>query len=100
MAPNPPNDGSSVYVGIDASKGAKKGSDTTAAVAVRREGEIFRVVVHRIWKPTGDGDIDLRQTLLPGLLDLGRRYSLDCILDDPYNLSTMAQMAREAGLRM
>ena len=100
MAPDPPSDGSRVYLGIDASKGAKKGSDTTAVAAVRREGELFRLVSHRIWKPTGDGDIDLRQTLLPWLLDLRRRYSLDRIMYDPYNLSTLAQMGREAGLRM
>ena len=64
---------------------------------MRREGEIFRLVAHHIWKPTGDGDID---PLLPWLLDLGRRYSLDRVPYDPYNLSTLAQMGWEAGLRM
>jgi len=101
MAPNPPNDGSRVYVGIDASEGAKKGSDTTAAVAVRRQGESIRLVAHRIFTPTGDeGDLDLRETVLPFLKELRGRYQLGKILYDPYNLSTLAQMGREAGLRM
>jgi len=73
---------------------------TTAAVAARRDGDIFQLVSHRIWKPTGDGEIGLRQTFLPWLVDLRCRYSLDRIMYDPYNLSTLAQMGREAGPRM
>lgn len=33
----------------------------------------MRVVAHCIFTPTDDGDLDLRQTILPFLLDLRRR---------------------------
>ena len=102
LSPYPERDGerSTVFVGIDASKGAKKGADTTAGVAVRKEGELVRLVAHHIWKPTkAKGDIDLRKTVLPWLLDLKSRYRLR-VFFDPYNMSTVAQMGKEAGLRM
>ncbi len=101
MAPYPEGASESVYVGIDASKGAKKGADTTAAVAICREGELFRLVAHRIWAPTtGRGDIDLRATVLPWLIDLKQQYCLGEVFYDPYNMSTLAQIALEEGLPM
>lgn len=58
-------------------------------------------MAHRIWRPTSSkGDLDLRHTVLPWLLDLKKRYSIGRILYDPYNMSTLAQMGRESGLRM
>jgi len=99
VAPYPKTVPGEVVVGLDASKSAKKGSDTTAAVAVVRDGDTYRLVAHRIWSPVGsDGDIDLRRTVLPWLLDLAGRYGAVRVLYDPYNLSTAAQIAREAGL--
>lgn len=101
IAPMPEQDNGQVYIGIDASKEAQKGSDTTAVVAVRREGESIRLVAHRIFTPRSDeGDLDLRETVLPFLLDLRGRYRLGKILYDPYNMSTLSQMGREAGLPM
>ena len=101
MAPYPKSQDESVYVGVDASKGARKGADTTAAAAVYREGELFRLVAHRIWAPaTGRGDIDLRVTVLPWLQELKQQYRLGQVFYDPYNMSTLAQIAIEAGLPM
>lgn len=100
MAPYPERSDRTVIVGLDASKAATKGADTTAGVAVRKEGEMTRLVAHRIWRPSGKGDIDLRQTVLPWLLDLKRRYGSIRVLYDPYNLSTLAQIAKEKDIHM
>jgi hypothetical protein len=100
IAPYPESDRHPVIVGLDASKGATRGADTTAGVAVRRLGERTRLVAHRIWQPSGKGDIDLRATVLPWLVGLKERYGSIRVLYDPYNLSTLAQIAREAGVRM
>ncbi|MDA0771299.1 MAG: hypothetical protein O2821_13945 [Chloroflexi bacterium] len=100
MAPMPDATGSVVYVGVDASKGAKRGSDTTAVAAVRREGEVSRLVGHRIFKPTGNGDIDLRHTVLPYLQTLKAKYDHIRVYYDPYAMVTLAQIGREAGILM
>ncbi len=90
-----------VVVGLDASRSAKRGADTTAAVALRRDGQQTVLVAHRIWEPKGEsGDIDLRTTVLPFLLELRTKYGQVQCHYDPYNMSTLAQMGRESGLLM
>ena len=96
VAPWPDEVPGTVVVGVDASVGARTGADTTAAVAVASEGPFQRLIAHRTWEPTAGG-IDLRTTLLPFLIDLKKRYRIR-ILADPYNLSTLSQIAREHGL--
>lgn len=99
LAPLPPDNGQTVYVGLDGSRGKTKGADHTACVAVRREGNATRLIAHRIWKPTGQGEFDMRYMVLPWLLDLQRKYSI-VVMFDPYQLATTAQIARERGVVM
>jgi phage terminase large subunit-like protein len=101
ISPYPTDTGQPVIVGIDASKSARKGADTTAVVAVRREGGFLRLVAHQVWEPTGrGGDVDLRGTVLEWLKRLNGRYRTVHCLYDPYNLSTLAQIGRESGLTL
>jgi len=100
IGPYPDRTDRPIIVGLDASKAATAGADHTALCAVRREGEITRLIAHKIWKPSGHGDIDLRKTVIPWLLDLKRRYGSVRVLFDPYSMSTCAQIAREAGINM
>ena len=99
---NPEPNGHQLYVAVDASGSQRRGSDTTAAVAVRRDRDYIDLVAHRIWKPQGRNlEVDPIEFVLPwiqSLRDMGHR--IRSVGFDPYNMASAAAAGRRLGLRM
>jgi phage terminase large subunit-like protein len=98
--PLPPTKDIPLFVGVDASVK----SDTSAIVALSREsdpyGEWYTLRQHAIWVPTPDAPIDLERDLEAYLWDLSRRYRVQVVACDPWQLMSTAQRLRKAGVNV
>jgi phage terminase large subunit-like protein len=83
-----------LFVGVDASTK----HDSSAVVAVIRDGERLRLACHRIWRPSPDHPLDLEATIEQYLRDLHARYRVKAILCDPYQLHRSITTLQAAGL--
>jgi len=83
-----------LFVGVDASTK----HDSSAVVAVRRDGERLVLAAHRIWRPSPEHPLDLEATIEQYLRDLHARYRVKAILCDPYQLHRSITTLQAAGL--
>ena len=96
LTPLLPNKDIKIWVGVDASV---KG-DSTAVVAVTRNGNKVRLACYRKWQPTKENPIDLEETVEKYLLDLYRAFDLQLVLYDPFQLHRSAVTLKKKGLFM
>ena len=81
-----------IFVGVDAS--TKR--DSTALCAVAYQGQCVRLVAHKVFVPAPGDPINFEVTVEKTLREWHRRFHLQKILFDPYQLaSTMQRLAAE-----
>ena len=83
-----------IWVGVDASV---KG-DSTAVVAVTRQGSKVVLANYKKWQPSKKNPIDLEETVEKYLLDLDQAFNLQLVYYDPYQLHRSAVTLRKKGL--
>jgi phage terminase large subunit-like protein len=85
-----------VYIGIDASVS----HDATALVAVTFDVDTQRVrlVNHRIFNPSPDRPLDFEEAIEGTIHDWNRRYFIQKVLFDPYQMMATSQRLQRAGL--
>ena len=82
----------SVWVGVDASVK----HDSTAIVAVTWDDNKPRLVAHRVFQPRPDDPIDFEAAVEKTLIDFSKRFCIQRVLFDPYQMHATAQrLARE-----
>ena len=96
LTPLLPNKDIKIWVGVDASV---KG-DSTAVVAVTRNGNKVRLANYRKWQPSKENPIDLELTVEKYLIDLYRAFDLQLVLYDPFQLHRSAVTLTKKGLFM
>ena len=76
--------------------------DTTAICVVTWEPKLDRVrlVRHKIIQPSPDNPLDFETAVEGELLDLKKRFSVQRVLFDPYQMIATAQRLRKAGLNI
>lgn len=97
LRPLLPTDKATVFIGVDA--GLKH--DNAAVVAVTRDPhdrDRVRLAAHRIWRPTPKAPLDIEATIEDFLRSLHRRYKIQEILCDPYQLHRSITTLERAGL--
>ncbi|MGA2313401.1 MAG: terminase TerL endonuclease subunit [Xanthobacteraceae bacterium] len=85
-----------IYVGIDASVK----HDSTAIVACATDGQRVRLVWHRIFQPSKDDPLDFEATIESTVLELKKRFNVQKVLYDPWQMQSTAQRLARAGVRM
>lgn len=87
-----------VFVGVDAS--VKR--DASALVVVTWDGVTRRVrlVAHAIFHPTPDEPIDFEDQIESTVLDFAKRFRLEGVLYDPYQMVASAQRLTKTGIPM
>jgi Terminase large subunit, ATPase domain/Terminase large subunit, endonuclease domain len=83
-----------VWIGVDASTK----HDTTAIVAVTFEAKKVRLVAHKVFKPSPDQPLDFEATIESTLKDYCRRFSVRRVVFDPWQMQTVAQRLKSAGI--
>jgi hypothetical protein len=83
-----------VWIGIDASHK----HDHTAIIVVTRDGSRLRLVTHRIFKPNSNDPIDFEAAIEATLVDMARRFSVQRVLFDPWQMQSTAQRLLKRGL--
>jgi phage terminase large subunit-like protein len=89
-----PGKGVPLYVGVDASTK----HDSTAVTAVAREGDRFRLALHRIWRPSPQSPLDLETTVEAYLRELHATRQVEEIRCDPFQMHRSITTLRKAGL--
>jgi len=90
LEPSP--DTPTLYVGIDA---ATKG-DTCAVVGVLRDGDQVVLAWHKIWRPSREAPLDLRE-VEEYVLDLHRRFRVK-VVADPYQMARSITYLKSQGV--
>jgi phage terminase large subunit-like protein len=85
-----------VFIGVDAS--FKHDSTAIAAVAFDTGRQQVRLVTHRIFQPTSEQPLDFEITIEAYLLDLNRRFQVQQILFDPWQMQSVAQRLQKQTL--
>jgi phage terminase large subunit-like protein len=87
-----------VVVGVDAS--VKR--DSTAIVVVHWDKRLqkCRLVFHRTFQPSPSEPLDFEASVEATILDLHRRFRLQAVLFDPYQLVAVSQRLTRAGIPM
>ena len=88
----------SVWCGVDASVSR----DSTAIVACTFDqgAKKVRLVWHRIFQPSAKDPLDFEATIEKTLLELKRRFWVREVRFDPFQMQSVAQRLRNAGLPM
>ena len=86
-----------VFLGLDGSY--QHDSTAVAAVAFDAKEQKVRLVAHRIFTPTPDEPVDFA-SVEAELLDMRRRFAVQAIFFDPYQLAFLSQRMIELGLPM
>jgi len=87
----------SVYSGIDA---ALK-HDIAARVTVAWDGDTkFRLVSHRLWKPTGAQPLDLESTLEADVRAVHQAFDAREFVADPWQMARSVATLKAAGIRI
>ncbi|MCZ6688849.1 MAG: hypothetical protein ACE1Z6_12385 [Candidatus Methylomirabilales bacterium] len=94
LSPLLPTQECALYLGVD---GAIKG-DTAAVVGIIRDGEKFRLAIHRIWRPSANEPLDLEATIEAYLREVHERYHVRAIYCDPFQLHRSITTLKAAGL--
>jgi phage terminase large subunit-like protein len=84
-----------VYVGLDAA--TKR--DSTAVVAVAREGDRVRLVDHKIWTPRPGQPTDL-EDVENYVVELGDQFKIGSVTYDPTQMERSAGILRKSGLTL
>jgi phage terminase large subunit-like protein len=87
-----------IWVGVDAS--VKRDSTAIVAVTWDREKKHARLVMHRVFQPTGNDPLDFEATIEATIRDLRLRFSLREVRFDPYQMQAVAQRLQRDGVRM
>jgi phage terminase large subunit-like protein len=87
-----------VWIGVDAS--LKRDSTAIVAVTWDRETNRVRLVNHRIFQPSANDPLNFEATVEHTLRDLCSRFSVRAIHFDPWQMASVAQRLRSAGLPM
>ncbi len=87
-----------VWIGVDAS--VKRDSTAIVVCAWDSAAKKVRLVGHRIFQPTPADPLDFEATVETTLLDLRTKFHVREIRYDPYQLVSVAQRLRGAGLPM
>lgn len=87
-----------VHIGVDAS--VKR--DSTAIVVVNWDKRVqkCRLVWHRIFQPTAADPIDFETMIEETLRDLHKRFRVQKVLYDPYQMAATAQRLVREGVKM
>jgi hypothetical protein len=85
-----------IWVGIDASVK----HDSTAIVAVTWDAAAnkCKLITHRIFQPSPDQPLDFEATVEATILDLKRRFRIQRVLYDPYQMAASGQRLRGKGV--
>jgi phage terminase large subunit-like protein len=83
----------SLFVGIDAATR----DDTCAGVGVIRDEDHIILACHRIWRPSRETPLDLRE-VEDWVLQLHRQYRLARVLVDPYQMARSIAALRAVGV--
>jgi phage terminase large subunit-like protein len=84
-----------IYVGVDGS--LKRDSSAIVAVAFDRNTQRVRLVFYRIFQPSQSEPLD-ELSIEATLLDLAKRFRIQRILYDPYQLAASMQRLAKQGL--
>jgi hypothetical protein len=87
-----------VWVGVDAS--LKRDSTAIVACTWDDKAKKVRLVWHRIFQPSPTDPLDFEAAVEATLLDLHKRFSVQEIRFDPYQMISVAQRLQKAGLPM
>jgi phage terminase large subunit-like protein len=87
-----------VWIGVDAS--VKRDSTAIAACTWDEATKRVRLVWHRIFQPSPSDPLDFEAAVEATLLDLHKRFSVQEIRFDPYQMVSVAQRLQKAGLPM
>jgi hypothetical protein len=87
-----------VWIGVDAS--VKRDTSALCAVTWDRELQRVRLVNHKIIQPSAATPINFEAVIEGTLLDWHRRYSIQAVLYDPYQMVASAQRLAGYGLPM
>ena len=89
-----------IWVGVDAS--VKHDHSAIVAVSMDRSaGEAKprpRLAYHRVFKPSPEQPLDFEATIEASLIDLSRRFAIQRIWYDPYQMARSAQTLTREGL--
>jgi phage terminase large subunit-like protein len=88
----------SVWVGLDAS--IKHDSTAIVAVTWDQKAQQVRLVTHRIFQPTPEEPLDFEATIMSTLADLNKRFWVQKVSYDPFQLVAVAQRLSRDGLKM
>jgi phage terminase large subunit-like protein len=78
-----------IYVGIDAS--TKHDSTAIVSVSFDRGAQVIRLVNHVIFQPSPDEPLDFEATIEATILGLQKRFWLQQVIFDPYQMQASAQ---------
>src|SRR5215469_10552074 len=78
-----------VHVGVDAS--VKRDSTGIAVVTYDNANKRVQLVAHKIFQPSPAQPLDFEATLEAALLELRRRFRVQSIRYDPYQMAAVAQ---------
>jgi hypothetical protein len=92
------NQALNVYVGVDAS--IKHDSTAIAVVHWDPQGQVVRLVNHRIWQPSPDQPLDFERTIEAALIDLHNKFNIVSVLYDPWQMQAVAQRLTRAGIKL
>jgi hypothetical protein len=92
-SPLEPTQEPALHLALDA---ATKG-DTCAAVAVLRDEDQVVLALHKIWRPTREAPLDLRE-VEEWVLDVHRRCRVVRVLADPYQMARSITYLQGAGV--
>ncbi|MGH3631809.1 MAG: terminase TerL endonuclease subunit, partial [Sciscionella sp.] len=87
-----------VFIGVDAS--VKRDSTAIVACAFDHQARKVRLIWHRVFQPSPDDPLDFEATVERTLLELKRRFYVREIRFDPWQMMSVAQRLRAAGLPM
>jgi phage terminase large subunit-like protein len=87
-----------VFVGVDAS--VKRDSTAIVVCAWNREHKRVRVIWHRIFQPSPSDPLDFERTIEKTLRELRRKFRVQQIIYDPYQMAATAQRLLGEGLPM
>jgi hypothetical protein len=87
-----------IWVGVDAS--VKRDSTALVATTYSRDSKRVRLIAHKIFQPTPDQPLDFEATIEATILLWRNRFTLREVRFDPFQMMSVAQRLRRAGIKM
>jgi phage terminase large subunit-like protein len=85
-----------VFVGVDAS--VKRDSTAIVVCSWDHMTQRVRLIAHRVFQPKPDDPLDFETSIEATLYDLTKRFAVQKILYDPFQMAATAQRLSRAGL--